>query len=196
MFDERFVYPNDTGKWEVSEEELRYVNIHGVKTRRDVTGPFSATVKKNHREKYRKLKEKHDKRRNARDGQDEVTDSRNDCNFGSRHCTSQHVCENAMDRDGCDGQIQNASCDGMMGTDAAQITTGVVECTDVVECVDWHDNQEQDGPTCNVDGVINITDKVNTRRQSTGKKVYHMMNAGKVCTATGVRIKYRSKIHY
>lgn len=55
MLYEEFVYPNAIGKEEISEDELWYVDVNGKKKRAQ-PGPFSATVKKNRREKYRKLK--------------------------------------------------------------------------------------------------------------------------------------------
>lgn len=57
MWDDGFVYRNVIGKEELSEDEIRYQDVHGKKKKRSLPGPFPATFKKNKREKYRKLKE-------------------------------------------------------------------------------------------------------------------------------------------
>lgn len=83
------MYRNPVDMEELSDGELWYINIHGVKAKRDVPEPFSATVKKNRREKYRKLKFKHDEARNALVVFEEVDDSFNERNDGSRRSTSE-----------------------------------------------------------------------------------------------------------
>lgn len=51
------------------------------------------------------------------------------------------------------------------------------------------ENEDEDGPSDNVEGVINMKDEVNSLRQKAVKKVYHEMEPVKVCIATGVEIK-------
>lgn len=111
------------------------------------------------------MKENQNTRSNARDGQDDVSGTRNGEPYGTRHSTSHHVSANVMVPEGCEYGIVNAGCYGRDRTAPDPMTTDVVESIDVLECVDGEENGEEDGPSCNVDGVVNMIDEVNTRRQ-------------------------------
>lgn len=93
MWDEDFVYWNDIYKEELSEDEIWYDDVHGKKKKRTLPGPFSATVKKNRREKYRKLKQSFEAASTVRGEEQEFSCSRNELNGGGVACTSEAVHE-------------------------------------------------------------------------------------------------------
>lgn len=79
---------------------------------------------------------------------------------------------------------------------AMQMTNCVRDCGDDNCCRHEDKTEGEDGPRYNVDGVINMTAEVNSRRQSAGKKLYHKMDPINICEATGVEIKFRSEVHH
>lgn len=198
FWDDDYVYSNEIDKEELSEDELFYVNIHGERKERDVPGPKSKTVKKNRREKYRKLKAL----REAADGAsqlqkdvsgrtDELMESRESCNCEQRH-------EALVDGSETEGRREEVVCNVRRGG-SNDVSIGDVTGSDGNDIVPERSGNEEhdiDSPSCNVDGVVNMTDEVRGRRRRAGKTPYHDMDPIMVCSATGVEVKFMSTIHH
>lgn len=90
----------------------------------------------------------------------------------------------------CTNEAESLDCNRMAATGAELLVTNGVSVCGNDECCRHEDENGEDRPCCNMDGVSNMTAEVNYRRKINGKKLYHKLQPIPICEATRVEIRY------